>query len=91
MPHLKKIISFLFLISFTVFSQEKHTISGTIYDDSNNETLIGVSIYFPEIDIGTITNEYGFYSVTLPERTYKIQLSYLGYATINKTINLTLA
>ncbi len=77
-----------FLISFTVFSQEKHTISGTIYDDSNNETLIGVSIYFPEIDIGTITNEYGFYSVTLPERTYKIQLSYLGYATINKTINL---
>ncbi|ARV14569.1 TonB-dependent receptor [Polaribacter sp. SA4-12] len=88
MLHFKKILSLLFLISFTAFSQEKQTISGTIYDDSNNETLIGVSIYFPDLNIGTTTNEYGFYSVTLPEGTYKIQLSYLGYATIIETIDL---
>lgn len=88
MPHLKKIISFLFLISFTVFSQEKMTISGTVYDKASNETLIGVSIYFPDINIGTTTNEYGFYSVTLPKGTYRIQLSSLGYFSINKTIDL---
>ena len=88
MLHLKKMLSILFLISFTAFSQEKHTISGTIYDDSNNETLIGVSIYFPDINVGTTTNEYGFYSVTLPEGSYKLQLSYLGYSTIIETINL---
>ena len=88
MPHLKKIICFLFLISFTVFSQEKMTISGTVYDKASNETLIGVSIYFPEINIGTTTNEYGFYSVTLPKGTYRIQLSSLGYFPINKTIDL---
>ena len=88
MLQLKKILSLIFLISFSAFSQEKHTISGTIYDDSNNETLIGVSIYFPEVNIGTTTNEYGFYSVTLPEGIYEIQLSYLGYATISETINL---
>ena len=88
MLRLKNFLSLLFLISFSVLSQEKHTISGTIYDDSNNETLIGVSIYFPEVNIGTTTNEYGFYSVTLPEGIYEIQLSYLGYATISETINL---
>ena len=88
MPHLKKIISFLFLISFTAFSQEKITISGTVYDKASNETLIGVSIYFPDIKIGTTTNEYGFYSVTLPKGTYRIQLSSLGYFPINKTIDL---
>ena len=64
------------------------TISGTVYDKASNETLIGVSIYFPDINIGTTTNEYGFYSVTLPKGTYRIQLSSLGYFSINKTVDL---
>ena len=85
---LKKLLFLFFLLSLTAFSQEKQTLSGTIYDDSNNETLIGVSIYFPELNSGTTTNEYGFYSVTLPEGIYKVQVSYLGYATILETINL---
>ena len=84
----KKALLLLLLFSFTAFSQEKHTVSGTIYDNSNNETLIGVSIYFPELNSGTTTNQYGFYSITLPEGTYKIQVSYLGYSTIIETINL---
>ena len=85
---IKKIFFLLFFISFVTYGQNKQTISGTVYDYSNNETLIGVSIYFPEINIGTTTNEYGFYSVTLPENTYKIHVSYLGYSTITETINL---
>ena len=55
---LKKLLFLFFLLSLTAFSQEKQTLSGTIYDDSNNETLIGVSIYFPELNSGTTTNEY---------------------------------
>ncbi|MDC0177253.1 TonB-dependent receptor [Polaribacter sp.] len=78
----------LFLSTFSILSQEKHTISGTVYDERNNETLIGVSIYFPELNSGTTTNEYGFYSVTLPEGTYKVQLSYLGFTSFVETINL---
>ena len=84
----KQLLFLLFLVSFTAFSQKKHTLSGTIYDNSNNETLIGVSIYFPELNSGTTTNQYGFYSVTLPEGTYKVQVSYLGYSTIIETINI---
>ena len=77
------------MLSFSAFSQEKYTVSGTVYDNSSNETLIGVSVYFPELNAGTTTNEYGFYSLTIPEGTYKIQISYLGFSTIIETINLS--
>ena len=77
------------MLSFSAFSQEKYTVSGTVYDNSSNETLIGVSVYFPELNAGTTTNEYGFYSLTIPEGAYKIQISYLGFSTIIETINLS--
>jgi len=88
MLHTKKIFFLLFLLTFSILSQEKHTISGTVYDESNNETLIGVSIYFPELNSGITTNEYGFYSITLPEGTYQIQVNYLGYSPIIESIDL---
>jgi hypothetical protein len=89
MFHFKKIFFILFLYSLSSFSQEKITISGSVYDANNNETLIGVSIYFPELNSGTTTNEYGFYSLTIPKGTYKIQVSYLGFTTILETIKLS--
>lgn len=67
---------------------EKFTISGTVTDAENNETLIGVNIYFPEVNAGATTNEYGFYSITLPEGAYNMHVSYLGYTTIEEKIPL---
>ena len=87
--NLKKIFILFYLVSFTIFSQEKFTVSGTVYDNASNETLIGVSIYFPDLNSGTTTNEYGFYSITLPEGVYKVQISYLGFTTLNETLNLS--
>lgn len=84
----KRLFLLFFLFSFSVYSQEKITLSGTVYDDSSNETLIGVSVYFPELNSGTTTNQYGFYSITVPKGTYKIQISYLGFSTILETIIL---
>ena len=78
----------LFSVYFS-YSQEKYTISGIITEQSTNETLIGVNVLFPEINKGTVTNEYGFYSITLPVGTYKIQISYLGFNDIVKDILLT--
>ena len=88
MMRVKKIFLFLFLLNLSVFSQEKYTISGTVYDKNNNETLIGVSLYFPKLNTGITTNEYGFYSVTLPEGTYQVEVGYLGYSSITDTIIL---
>lgn len=88
MMRIKKNFLFLFLLNLSVFSQEKYTISGTVYDKDNNETLIGVSLYFPKLNSGITTNEYGFYSVTLPEGTYQVEVGYLGYSSITDTIIL---
>ncbi|MBL0736859.1 TonB-dependent receptor [Flavobacterium sp. GN10] len=80
---------FLFILTiFTSFAQEKFTLSGTITDSRNNETLIGVSIYIPSLKIGTTTNEYGFYSLSAPKGEYEIEISYTGYQTIQKTVIL---
>jgi len=80
---------FICILSFfTSQSQEKFTLSGSITDISSNESLIDVNILIPELQSGTVTNEYGFYSVTLPEGTYKIIISYLGYASISEIIEL---
>lgn len=70
-------------------AQEKFTLSGKITDQASNETLIGVNIIFPDLQTGTITNEYGFYSITLAEGTYKFQISYLGFNSISDTITIT--
>ena len=81
---------FLFLLGIPLIlsAQDKFTLSGSITDNASNETLIGVNVLIPEIQSGTMTNEYGFYSITLPRGEYTIQISYLGFKTITETINL---
>lgn len=78
-----------FIFSTTLLSQEKYTISGTVTDASNGEELLGASIWISELGTGGITNEYGFYSITIPEGTYNLNISYVGYATVIKQISLT--
>lgn len=80
----------LFMFAFTATkAQEKFTLFGTITEASSNETLIGVSIAIPELQTGVITNEYGFYSLTLPKGNYTLIISYIGFNEVKKEINLT--
>lgn len=85
-----KYLQFLLIIAITAtsYSQEKVTLSGNVSDAKNNETLIGVSVVIPILKIGTFTNEYGFYSLTIPKGTYEIEISSIGYETQTITINL---
>ncbi len=86
---------FIYLFMFIVLSnyclaQERFTLSGTIKDEANGEDLIGVTIFVKELPgVGTVTNVYGFYSLTLPKGNYTIQYSYVGYKTIEFKANLT--
>ena len=82
-----KFYSFLLLFTVFGFAQEKITISGIISDAKNNETLIGVSVYIPELKAGTYTNEYGFYSLTIPKGSYEIKTDYLGYSNTSEKID----
>lgn len=82
------IVLFLLLTNLAQ-AQEKYTISGAITDASSGEELIGASVWITELRTGGITNEYGFYSVTIPEGTYTLNISYVGYAKTVKQLSLT--
>jgi hypothetical protein len=81
------LLLFLLFPGFT-FAQQKFTISGHIKDASNGEALIGATVVVKGIGGGATTNEYGFYSITLPAGTVTLQYSYIGYKTVVKTFNL---
>jgi len=80
----------LFVIPSFLFSATKHTVSGTITDASTGESLIGAGIKVKEISgIGATTNAYGYFSLTLPNGKYTLQVSYIGYKQFVQTIDLS--
>ncbi|SCX83787.1 TonB-dependent receptor [Flavobacterium caeni] len=80
----------VFLASLAAQAQEaKFTLSGTVSNTGNTETLIGINIVIPEANVSTVTNAYGFYSITLPKGDYTIIISYLGFDDLTETIALT--
>jgi hypothetical protein len=79
----------LFFVGFILASaQNSYTISGTITDASNGETVFGASVFLENTTIGAVTNAYGFYSITAEEGDYKLIVSYIGYATASQKITL---
>jgi hypothetical protein len=67
----------------------RFTISGTISDSATHELLIGAAVYDPSTRAGIISNNYGFYSITLPAGSYAMQSSFLGYAAEVRSLDLT--
>ena len=86
---LKYLLLFKGLLLFSVaWSQDRVTLNGYVKDAANGEELIGVTIYIPSLQAGTITNDYGFYAVTVPRGTYEVRFSYIGYKEDVRTIDL---
>ena len=75
-------------LKFSLFSQNKYTISGYVQEAASGENLIGVSIYNKTSQKGTTSNQYGFYSITLEEGVYEIIFSFIGLNTNTKKITL---
>ncbi|MDR0415609.1 MAG: TonB-dependent receptor [Prevotellaceae bacterium] len=63
------------------FSAKKYTIRGYMRDSLSTESLIGATLYNRSDMLGTSSNQYGFYSLTLPEGWVDLVYSYVGYAT----------
>lgn len=78
---MKKNLYLIFCLFFLskAWSQEKVTLNGYIKDAANGEELLGVTIYIPSLQAGTITNDYGFYALTVPRGSYEVRFSYVGY------------
>jgi CarboxypepD_reg-like domain/TonB-dependent Receptor Plug Domain len=89
---------FLSLLSIFTCSQakaqsqadkQKFTINGYVKDAANGEALIGATVYLKPLNDGAVTNEYGFYSITIPAGNYEINYTYVGYLSQSKTIALS--
>ncbi|MEX0275736.1 MAG: carboxypeptidase-like regulatory domain-containing protein, partial [Flavobacteriaceae bacterium] len=68
--------------------QESYSISGTVRDGDTGETLLGATITVVGTSKGVVTNEYGFYSITLPSGTHRLSVSYIGYQPKEVSIDL---
>ena len=83
-----RLILLLLLPSFC-FAQNKFTISGYAKDSLNGETLVGATISISGQSKGINSNNYGFYSITLPEGKYELVCSYVGYLPRIVELNLS--
>jgi hypothetical protein len=83
--------SFFLLLTFVISSianSQNFTLSGKISDQSNGEAMIGATIYIKEINKAFNTNNYGFYSITIPKGNYTVIFNFTGYSNEVKNIQL---
>jgi outer membrane cobalamin receptor len=71
----------LYLFSSLTLLAQVFTISGYISDSSSGEGLWGATVYDMKSKQGVSTNNYGFYSLSLPVDTVKLRISFVGYQT----------
>jgi hypothetical protein len=80
------LLAFVYLSSLE--SIGKATVSGHVRDAATGEALFGATVIIEESGNGTITNEYGFYALSLEPGSYNLIFSYLGYTTVSRRITL---
>ncbi|MEO1261962.1 MAG: TonB-dependent receptor [Bacteroidota bacterium] len=69
----------IILTKKNLLNEIKYTLRGFVRDAEDGENLIGAVIYSKELNIGTYTNEFGFFSLTFPATQTDITVSYTGY------------
>jgi len=88
---MKQLLFILFmLLANQLISQdsEKFTLSGHIRDAGTGEELINATLFVKNLEVGNVSNVYGFYSITLPQGTHQINFGYIGYESQSITIEL---
>lgn len=84
----KTILLALLFASYIGIYAQNYTISGYVTDKNSGETLAGASVFDNEKMVGTTTNTFGFYSLTLPGGKISLASSYIGFSSFNSTFNL---
>ncbi|WP_298650663.1 TonB-dependent receptor [uncultured Proteiniphilum sp.] len=77
----------LFVTVHPIFAQ-RYTISGYITDKANGETLISATVFDSSSSKGATTNNFGYYSLTLPAGNVALEYSYIGYRTLRLDFHL---
>ena len=81
---------FLFVAntSFTQSTSQTYTLSGYVTDAKSGESIFGAKVFIPSIKKGALTNNYGFYSLTVPSGKYVVEFRLSGVQTKKKEITL---
>jgi len=82
-------LAVLLLLTFPLSAQEKYTVSGYVRDAGSGEALIGANIIILESGKGAVSNEYGYYALSLPAGSYTLRSSYLGFT--DNEVRITLS
>ncbi len=85
---MKNLLLLLFLtVTIINLQAQKYTVSGYIFDSSSKEKLIGANVFDISSQKGTLSNNFGFYSISFKKSdTLKLQISYIGYLSSKKNI-----
>ncbi len=75
-------------IALNSMAQNRATISGYITDAQSKETVLGATVLNSGTTQGTISNEFGFYSITLPKGKVNLRYSFVGYTPQNVEFSL---
>src|SRR5690606_27850706 len=82
---MKRVINIIFLtwaLCGAIFaSGQKVTVSGQVRDQDSGELLNGAVVWDSLSASCSITNSYGFFSLTLTQRPKTLRFSYVGYQT----------
>ncbi|MDO5968696.1 TonB-dependent receptor [Flavivirga aquimarina] len=85
---MKNLVLLFMLCTAVLSAQENYTVSGIIKEAKNGETAFGASVFLKGTSIGSISNEYGFFSITAPKGTYTLVVSYMGFENMSQEITL---
>ncbi len=84
---------FILILFFTAtgltLTHAQNTLQGTIKDMETDKTIEGVHVFVPELQKGTITNTDGTFELNnLPEGSFKVQFSHIGYKNIIRNVTI---
>ena len=83
-------VAFAFLFQFSLQAQQKFVLSGHISDAATGEDLPGATVLVDGMAyLGTATNSYGFYSITIASGKHSVRYQYVGYSSKIVEIDLT--
>lgn len=70
---------FLLIVPFAQAQTPRFTISGYVQEAESGEKLIGATVIAPKLKAGTVTNKFGYFSLTLPADSVQLVVSFVGY------------
>ncbi|MBQ6771428.1 MAG: TonB-dependent receptor [Bacteroidales bacterium] len=79
---------FFIIFAISCLAQQTGRVVGSVKDAETSETLVGVSLYVERLQLGTTTDGNGHFELELPAGEHVLRVSYVGYSTLEKRLNI---